>query len=410
MKPKYNLLSLDPMYSPLHEEIAKLVAKKKYAVTSCWSKKIYLPSFQFTLATDLIKQVNRPIAYEITEIIKNLSTYHHAYVKKIEKRSLNSSELHYMAKFYVGLKAFMLDKNIDLVLLHSDTRWYHAVAIAICKELGIQYLVTEQGLIRPYTTIIDNLGVNAVANVDLLNKPLKQRQNLSYQPKHHHESILSTLFFMIFIGIFAIERMLSKKSILRYMHNNYSVRKYYQRLINKVFKSCTLTAPQEMAQDSALLLLQLEHDSQFLMYSAFSSNQEVIDRVAAQCATLDLSLAIKKHPLDTNDYQLPSGCYFVEGNVETLSKKAKMAVSINSSAIISILNTKTPLYLIGESMYPKDDMLVCTEIENIKEIKQPNLKRREEFLTKLNNNYLTFGAGYSYCVKNLTIKLDQLLN
>ncbi|MBE8232403.1 MAG: phosphoribosylamine--glycine ligase, partial [Endozoicomonadaceae bacterium] len=164
MEKKYNLLSMDPMYSPLHGKIADLLAKETYAVVSCLSKKVYLPKFKITLASSLIFKCEKKITAVEIEKIRLIPNYHQSYVNKIENRELNRSEIVYMAKFYLSLKEFILQNSIDLVVLHNDTRWYHAIAISICAELKIKYLVTEQGLIRPYTTVIDNKGANANAN------------------------------------------------------------------------------------------------------------------------------------------------------------------------------------------------------------------------------------------------------
>merc|ERR1712173_67470 len=107
-----------------------------------------------TLAQSLIKQHNGKTNKESVEKIRQLCSYHKSYVEKIEKRTLSSSEIDNMVKFYESLKKFVQDKKITLVLLHNDTRWYHAVAIEICRELGLPYLVSEQGLIRPHTTVL----------------------------------------------------------------------------------------------------------------------------------------------------------------------------------------------------------------------------------------------------------------
>ncbi|MDG2664538.1 phosphoribosylamine--glycine ligase, partial [Vibrio parahaemolyticus] len=230
MEKRYNLLSLDPMYSPLHEKVASLVARRKFAITSCLSKKVYLPTFKLTLATSLIASVKEPIDNDVLKKMNSLSTYHHAYAKKIESRTLSSSELKYMAKFYIGLKRFITEKSVDLVILHNDTRWYHTIAILLCNELGISYLVTEQGLLRPFTTVIDNKGVNANANISLLNKKIDTDDNNEFLPRNTHDSLLSMMFFSFFILSFSSERLFGRRTVLRYTHNRYSVRKYYKLL------------------------------------------------------------------------------------------------------------------------------------------------------------------------------------
>ncbi|PMI35246.1 hypothetical protein BCT30_21570 [Enterovibrio norvegicus] len=410
MRKKYNILSLDPMYSPLHEKVAKIVAKKKYAVTSCLSKKVYLPTFKLTLATAIIGSVKGRIDDESIEKMRSLSTYHHAYARKVESRKLTSNELEYMAKFYIGLKTFIKEKKIDLVILHNDTRWYHAIAVLICNENNIKYLVTEQGLIRPHTTIIDNKGVNATANTSLFDKNISDVEPSDFFPKNTHDSWLSMMFFFLFISMFFIERIFGKSTILRYMHNGYSIRKYYKRLSIK-FKSFNAKSENfQIKNNSALLLLQLDHDSQFLMYSNFNSNQEVIDRVSERCIELGLKLAIKKHPLDVGEYTLGNNSYFADGDLSILINKSQLIVTINSSAIVTVLNSNKPLFVIGESMYNFEHALEHCAIESIDYGLKQNILLRQRHLEKLKKNYLLIGAGYDYCASILEKKLGQLLN
>jgi len=405
----YNLLTLDPMYSSLHEKIANVVAVKKYAVTSCWAKKVYLPSFKFTLASKLISKFVGNVDKETLDKIRTLRTYHQSYVQKIENRELKADELHYMAKFYLVLKDFIINKEINLVVVHNDTRWYHAIAVFICKELDIKYLVTEQGLIRPYTTVIDNKGVNATANKSFINKSLQEKLKPSFKPKYTHDSKVSIFFFLLFISIFSIERFIKSKSILRYMHNDYNLSKYKKRLFNRFKSTKTTQARSDLTTNSAFLILQLERDSQFLMYSEFQNNQEVIDRVQEQCKKLNLNLAIKRHPLDDLQYTLNERSYLVCGEVEKFSNQAELVISVNSSAILTVLKSKTPLFIVGDSLYQYKEMVAHTPIEKIDLSKPQSVKDRHYFYDKLKANYLMLGAGYSFDNILLKEKLNQLL-
>lgn len=316
-----------------------------------------------------------------------------------------------MAKFYIGLKGFITEKNIDLVILHNDTRWYHAIAILLCKELEIPYLVTEQGLLRPFTTVIDNKGVNARANISLLNKEIDSVDNNEFLPKNTHDSLLSMMFFSVFILSFSLERWFGRRTVLRYMHNGYGMRKYYKRLARKLRKNNQNNKASDRLDDnSALLLLQLEHDSQFLMYSDFYSNQEVIDRVHQKCRELGLKLGIKKHPLDFSEYRLENSAYFVDGSLVDLINESQFVITINSSAIVTVLKSQKPLFVIGDSMYQFGLALEHCKIETINlDKKQCNLER-QVYLKKLKDNYLLIGSGYDYCPSLLKCKLKQLLD
>ncbi|MDE1231505.1 phosphoribosylamine--glycine ligase [Vibrio aestuarianus] len=417
MEKKYNLLSLDPMYSPLHEKMAEILAKRKYAITSCLSKKVYLPTFELTLATSLISSVKDEIDDDLLQKMSSLSSYHHAYAKKVESRGLTSSELKYMAKFYIGIKAFIKKKQINLVILHNDSRWYHAVAIDICKELEIQYLVTEQGLIRPFTTVIDPQGCNANSQIDFninsISIPKPKKEHSKFVANSKHDSFKSMLFFLFFLMGFTLERVNGNKTIIRYMHNNYSLKKYSKRILNKVIKKNKYT--NKLKIDSALLLLQLENDSQFLLHSSFKSNQEVIDLVASFTDFHKMNLAIKRHPLDDKKYTLAENSYYIEGKVKELAAAADIVLTINSSASVDVLRTSTPLILMGDSIYLRDGVASRIDLEQPTDLmeeaaKNIDLVKREHFINYLYHDYLVKGAGYSYNTDYLNYKLKQILN
>jgi capsular polysaccharide export protein len=394
------------MYSSLHEKIAKIVAKKKYAITSSWSKKIYLPTFKLTLVASIIKSGSTDPNHKTIEKIKLLSTYHHAYAKKVENRELSADELTYMAKFYLGLKQFIQNKHIDLVLLHNDTRWYHAIAILVCKEMNIKYLVTEQGLIRPNTTMIDRRGINYNASL-----PSVVSDDTSERPaiKHPHDSVLSMIIFACFLLTYAVEKPFGKQ--VKYMHNDYRIMKYVIRMLN-IFKSKSKNNQETLPENTVLLLLQLELDSQLLIHSRFKNNQEVINLVQKKCTESGLTLKIKKHPLDLNHYQAPSSCY-LDGGIYSLAKQASLVVTVNSSAALQVLKTKTPLILLGDSIYHKNGVAQHVNLADISNLKNNYplvcIEKRRTFIKLISNNYLLWGAGYSYNMNMLEKKLSQLL-
>ena len=403
----YNLLTLDPMYSSLHEKIGNIVGQKKYAITSCLALKIYLPSFKVTLAATIIKKYQGVVSKNLLDKINRLNTYHSAYVQKVEKRTLNDNELLYMSRFYLALKEFIQKKQINLVLLHNDTRWYHAIAVMLCKELNIKYLVTEQGLIRPNTTVIDAQGINFKAKVP---NGFSNNKKSNFISKHPHDSKLSMCFFASFLVLFFFEAMLSTR--VKYLHNCYGLRKYAKRIIH-LFKPNRNIPSKVLQPKMALLLLQLELDSQLLVYSEFRNNQEVVSNLERRCNEEGLKLAIKKHPLDSNDYQISRDTVYVHGDVASLSRQAAMVFTVNSSAALHVIKTDTALYLLGDSIYDKEFVAKKINLEANNFQEEINLKvnkeKRKNFLNMLSNDYLLPGSGFSFDKSILQKKLESLL-
>lgn len=407
---KYTVLSLDPMYSPLHEKIANITAIKKYAIASSLAMKVYLPSFKFTLATKIIKENKKIITDELLSKISEIESYHAAYVNKVEERNLKADELAYMAAYYLGLKQFINKKGIDLVLIHNDTRWYHAIAIMLCKELGIKYLVTEQGLIRPNTTVIDSQGINFKSNIPAIE--LTKESKSEFIAKYPHDSLISMGVFCIFLLFFLVEKLLNTQ--IKYFHNDYNFKKYCRRVVNKIKIKKNVNYKSRLSEQSVLLLLQLELDSQLLIYSEFNNNQELISKLEKKCNDKGLKLSIKKHPLDSNTYQVSKGTTFVDGVVSKLSQQAKMVFTVNSSAALQVMKTSTPLYLLGDSIYDREYIATRVDINSLDfdelDIIETKKSHRENFIKLINNNYLLYGAGFSFNNKLLEIKLNELLS
>ncbi|GAB2649664.1 capsular polysaccharide export protein, LipB/KpsS family [Vibrio panuliri] len=415
MKNDYIVLSLDPMFSPLHSKIAHLIGRESYAITSCWSKQLYLRGFRKELAQKMINKISVEEANPYLDTVGKLESYYHFYVEKIEKRHLNEEELIYMAKFYMALERYIKQHDISLVLLHNDTRWYHAIAVSLCKKLNIEYLVTEQGLIRPHTTVLDRRGCNVNAEINYLSgvdyRNIAPRTKVKVTDKH--DSLRSICMFGVFLLYLMAEKWLRRDSVLSYMHNDYSIAKYIRRLRRKLFARGRKQSYVE--NKTALLFLQLENDSQIVQHSSYNSNEQIIKLVGAFCEKNNLNLVIKKHPLDPKSYSFSNYQQFVDGDNKILSKQADLVITVNSSAVIDVLDTNTPLILLGKSIYARRGLGIywsgTEESTSVyqKAIKNVCTKERENFLAYLANNYLLTGAGASYQTELLVSKLDFLL-
>ncbi|WP_367987953.1 phosphoribosylamine--glycine ligase [Vibrio sp. NTOU-M3] len=417
MHKTFTVLSLDPMYSLLHEHMAELLAKEKYAVTSCMSKWIYLPTFQCSLVSKLVlAQQDVNIHSELRKKINSTHSYYHAYVGKKLQRPLNDDELDYMARYYLGLKDFIVERGINLLLIHNDTLWYHAIAILLCKELNIQYLVTELGLIRPHTTVIDNRGANV--NASLFYRRDKTIQVKTSKPigtsLTQHDGIFSMLYFSVFLLAFSFERVLFAKGIARYLHNDYGLGKYAKKLTSKIHRA-TRRSLDVTHQGDALLLLQLENDSQILVHSDITSNQQLIVDVEAQVKKLGMRLAIKRHPLDETRYTLSKESYWVDGKLSQLIEPSKFVITVNSSAATSVIKTHVPLFLLGESIYAQQCVAKKIDLSHLsEEVKlmsaETDTANRQHFIAFLKHHYLVSGAGFSFDQHVLQERLDALLH
>ena len=417
---KYTILSLDPMYSSLHWMISQLVAERKYAIVSCAAFCLYLPGFRCYLAHNLTKAYCDDSNDYARYKIKQLNSYYHNYVRKRKDRELDNSELNYMAAFYLSVKDFIQQKKINLVILHNDTRWHHAIVIQLCQELSVPYLVTEQGYHRPYTTMIDQKGCNANSDIALQFNRTTVDDSTLWHPLlptffYHHESWFSKLYFSGFLVVHGIEKIISQP--LKYRHSTYPLKKYIKRWGLK-YKKSMLPIRNQVNEDDfipqVLVILQLESDSQVLMFSDVVSNQELIEKFEMWCQQHRLTLLIKPHPLDVCDYNYQPSTKVCLQPIEVLIDYVDVAFTINSSAVFELLETDIPMYLFGESIFNQDGIAKKCELMDAELCLsarhwQQDTSRRQAFRTFLQRDYLLFGSGFSFQRQYVQQKLDDLL-
>ncbi len=409
MKSSKCILSLDPMYSSLHARIAGLYSGHKYALLSSLAMKVYLKSFKCILINRRLKSVI-PDSRDF-DILNQIDNHYTASIRHYENRTLNSEESEYMARFSALFRHFLLDKKVDLVLIHNDLRWYHSIAIKVCQEMGVDYLITEQGLFRPYTTVIDNLGVNAYSSLAKIDEFPESSRNVKVSPNtmRNHNSNWSKLYFFIFLLVYNIEKPFG--STLKYQHNKYSLFSYIRRFISQ-YKNGAYNNKEVSSNLSGtvniFVPMQLENDTQILIHSEFSSNQELINQIEESvygCAINNVRVIFKKHPNDVKNYTIDDKSLFVSGSIQEISESSCLAITVNSSAAIDILRTNVPLFLLGSSIYSKSGVAVEVRVQDLQKYVKQVLLGKDQFFSKDKRNlflkflleeYSVIGAGFSY--------------
>ncbi|MCG3886779.1 hypothetical protein I3271_19065 [Photobacterium leiognathi] len=414
-----NLLSLDPMYSSLHEVIAKEIkAKNKYAILTSLGLSIYLPTFKKLYINKVVGDISSDDVDlgTINDIKVNVNHFT-SMLKKVFGREISESEIYYMSKFYIFLRNFLIENDIKIVLLHNDLRWQHSLCIQLCKELDIKYLVTEQGLFRPFTTIIDNVGVNAFSNVknDFLKGVGYEVSDLKCDIKSTHNSIISYVFFSMYIFLSKIGRIFGYESLI--VHKKHSYSEYIKRFIGK--NKNTKQKKYSFSKRVIFIPLQLELDTQLLIHSDFNNNQEVIDVLTNSFINLNLfenyDICFKYHPNDNKVYHFDNRIKIISSPIDKeLLNNVDLVISVNSSSILSVLETSIPLITIGRSIYNINGVACYSTVEGLTDTICKVLKggmwtgRRLEYVNYLKRVYSLNGAGYDYPVEDINRVLTNL--
>ena len=259
-----------------------------------------------------------------------------------------------------ALSKIIAEKSITNIVLYGDTRPLHAEAIKLAKGLGLRIHVFEEGYLRPYWVNYERGGSNGNSRlmgmtVAQMQKVLrKARIDLTEAPAHWGD-IRQHAFYSF---VYHLNILLNNRAFPRFQsHRTESVaqefRTYLRRLllhpIDIVKRQITTRRIKNSGQAYHLVLMQLEHDSAFLMHSPFKSMPEFLQCVIegfAAGAPRHHRLVFKAHPLESGRralardiaalaarYKIEDRVHFVPGGkLAQLLDHARSAVTVNSTA------------------------------------------------------------------------------
>lgn len=277
------------------------------------------------------------------------------------------------------------DLNITDILVYGDARPVHKAAIGAARDRGLAVHVLEEGYLRPFWVTYERGGSNGNSPL-LLMSVAEIRARLGTRPETHVEApdhwgalrshiLFGALYhFCILVANHPYRRMRRHRAL--------SVAQEFRLHLRKL-----LTLPWETARRIAatarirrggfayhLVLLQLEHDANFLAFSPFSSQAQFIERVIAgfaRGAPAHHHLVFKAHPLEdrriplrriiaaqTRAHGLDRRVHFVGGGkLGALLDHASSAVTVNSTAAQQALWRGLPLRAFGHSVYDKPEFV-----------------------------------------------------
>ncbi len=292
-----------------------------------------------------------------------------------------------MEDFENYLKVFLVENQIDGIVLFGDCRPLHKIAVSMANTMGIEVFVFEEGYIRPNYVTLEVSGVNAnsilmdtieseLSKYKVSSSEINQQFTDSNQLQKKHFHTMKDLtkiaaLYWLFLG-------LGKKDYPHYEHHKdgdifqsakYWFRSYWKKKIYKLEESnIEIKVTKEWHKKYFLVALQVYNDSQIKEHSKFRNNKKFIYNTVksfAKFAYKDDMLIIKQHPLDVpyHDYtrfiemlvkgfNLDGRVHYVHDlNLPVLLKNSKGLVTINSTTGLSALYHKIPVIALGRAMY-----------------------------------------------------------
>lgn len=277
------------------------------------------------------------------------------------------------------LREFLEVNRISDLVLFSETRPLHHLAVQEARRLGVRIHVFEEGYLRPYSLTIDFGGSNAnstlprsagvflaaaqsgVASDHIEPVPISFLKRASWDITNHALNLCLP-------GLHPYYRS------HRPYHPLQELRGWSRRIVRRHLlgerrrHNARLMRFLETRKPFFLVPLQLDSDSQIVNHSDFGDLGEFLDPVFASFAAhapADHLLVVKCHPLDNDlvprkaqtyllaaKHRLGDRILFVDGgHLPTLLRRARGLVTINSTVGTSAFDHQCPVKALGRSIY-----------------------------------------------------------
>ncbi|MEM1101100.1 MAG: capsule biosynthesis protein CapA [Pseudomonadota bacterium] len=276
-------------------------------------------------------------------------------------------------------------KGITDVVLYGDTRPVHATAVARAKALGLTVHVFEEGYMRPYWVTYERGGSNGHSRLmgmsvaDMQSALERSDLDVPEAPTHWGD-MLQHVFYGFLYHFFVLTRNGQYRNIRT--HRSLPVAKefmiYLRRVVlqpfSRIDRGLSTLRITHGGHPFHLVLMQLEHDSSFVMHSPFQTMTEFLEvaiKGFAEGAPRHHHIVFKAHPMESG--RLPMRRllrrmarahgvagrvhYVPGGKLARLLNHARTAVTVNSTAAQQVLWRGIPLKVFGDAVYAKPEFV-----------------------------------------------------
>lgn len=285
-----------------------------------------------------------------------------------------------MSDWPVFFENYVINNQIDIVLLFGDCRPIHQVAHDIATKLQLEIGVFEEGYVRPDYITLEKYGVNANSRIS---KSPTYYADLPDVVKNNAYSIGKPFWYAAMWGMmYNTATTLAIPYFRHYKHHRslsiwqglYWIRSLWRKwLFAHQHKDTLQKLIKNHDKKYYLVALQVHNDAQIHNHSEFISIEAFISDVInsfALHAPEHTCLVIKHHPMDRGfvhygklinlicqNPALRSRVHYVHDlHLPTLLNHAKGTVVINSTVGLSALDLSCPVITCGNAIYDIDGL------------------------------------------------------
>jgi len=298
-----------------------------------------------------------------------------------------------LPEFAVWLRHQLQALNVDTVVCFGDCRLYHLRARTVCEQLGVRFLVFEEGYLRPDYITLECDGVNANSRLDLSSMSLQ-----SVEHDHPEPTCPSFAAVVWSACLYYLAWMLLHARYPHYQHHRVLtpfqeivawLRALRRRVTNAAFdrrKQSFIRA--NWSGQYFIVALQVHNDSQVRVHSDYDDVTDFIKHTMqsfAQHALPEDCLVIKHHPMDRGyrSYRRlirhtakqlgvqHRVLYVCDVHLPSLIKRSKGLVTINSTTGLQALFHAKPVIALGRAIYNRPHLTFQGELKDFWRAPEP---------------------------------------
>ena len=283
------------------------------------------------------------------------------------------------------LDRIIAEKGVTDIVLYGDVRPIHAAARAAAQDHGLLLHVFEEGYLRPFWITDERDGSNghsALMRIPLgeMRNALRSRLGEMNRPparwgdmrQHKFYGALYHFFVLLANGRYPGYRTHRKIGVLQEFRLN--LRRLLMTPIDALVRMVEAARVQRGGFPYVLVLMQLEHDSNFVAHSPYERMADFTDEVLtefAHSAPRHHRLVFKAHPLEdgrggirpairakAEELGISKRVHFVRGGkLARLLNQARSTVTVNSTSAQQALWRGLPVKAMGRAVYDKPGLV-----------------------------------------------------
>lgn len=279
------------------------------------------------------------------------------------------------------LDRILVEKNVTDIVLYGDVRPIHAIARSAADQDDLRFHVFEEGYLRPFWISYERGGSNgssALLGISLsqMRAALRDTASEIHRPPAHwgdmrHHKFYGALYhFLVLVANGRYRRYAGHRAISVGQEFRLNLQRLMLMPAYNIKRAFQWRRFKLSGQPYSLVLMQLEHDSNFLGHSPFRKNAEFVETVVAEfarSAPRHHHLIFKAHPLEDgragNRHAIRNSAarhgltgrvhYLRGGKLADLMAHARSIVTVNSTAAQQALWRGVPVKALGRAVYQK---------------------------------------------------------